>query len=290
MPDHDLPKLQGFPTTGRTRVVGVLNVTPDSFSDGGAFVDAEVAVAHGLSMAAQGADFVDVGGESTRPGAQRVPVEVELARVLPVVSALAAQGVGVSIDTTRAEVARQCLDAGAIVVNDVSGGTADPAMYGLIADRGVPCVLMHSRGSSVDMARRSVYDDIVRDVRDELNARLESAVAAGIAPEQVILDPGIGFHKVGAQNWPLLAHLDVLAELGRPLLVGTSRKSFLGTLLADEVGTVRPPVGREVATQATTALLAATGIWGVRVHQVGPALDAIRVGNAWARARMERGS
>ena len=290
MPEVPTPRLRGFPPLGRTRVVGVLNVTPDSFSDGGAFVDADVAIRHGLSLIAQGADLVDVGGESTRPGAERIPVEVELARVLPVVSALAQEGVGVSIDTTRAEVARRCLDAGAVVVNDVSGGTADPVMYKLLADRGVPCVLMHSRGPSVDMARRAFYDDIVREVREELSTRLDDASSAGVDPEQVVLDPGIGFHKAGAQNWPLLANLDAIAELGRPLLVGTSRKSFLGRLLAGEDGTPRSPDERDVATHATSALLAEAGIWGVRVHQVAPTVDAILVGTAWAAARVGRTS
>lgn len=279
------PNLRGFPDIGRTRVVGVLNVTPDSFSDGGAFLAADRAIARGLVLRNAGADLVDVGGESTRPGAERIAAETELGRVLPVVEALAAAGVPVSIDTTRAAVAEQALDRGAIVVNDVSGGTSDPAMYGLIADRGVPYVLMHSRGPSVDMAARSSYRDVVVDVRDELAQRLEAALVAGVAPEQVVLDPGIGFHKVGAQNWPVLAHLDVLEALGRPLLVGTSRKSFLGTLLADRDGTPRPPGQREIATHATSALLAFHRIWAVRVHEVAPTLDAIKVGQAWADAR-----
>jgi dihydropteroate synthase len=289
VPEQAEPQLRGFPTIGRTRVIGVLNVTPDSFSDGGAFVDVDIAVAHGIAMSAQGADLIDVGGESTRPGAQRVPLDVELARVLPVVSALARQGVRVSIDTTRAEVARQALDAGALVVNDVSGGKADPKMYGLVADRGVPYVLMHSRGPSVDMADRASYDDVVRDVRDELVASMADAIAAGVEPEQIVVDPGIGFHKVGAQNWALLANIEVLAALGRPLLVGVSRKSFLGALLAQD-GTAPPPAAREAATHATTALLAAAGVWGVRVHEVGPSLDAVLVGRAWAAARSEGSS
>jgi dihydropteroate synthase len=279
--------VRGLPDIGRTRVVGVLNVTPDSFSDGGEFLAVDHAVAHGLELAAAGADFVDVGGESTRPGATRIPLQTELDRVLPVVEALAAAGVAISIDTTRAEVADRALAVGAVIVNDVSGGTADPQMYGLIADRGVPYVLMHSRGPSVDMAARSTYDDIARDVRDELACRLEAAVAAGVGIDQVVLDPGIGFHKMGAQNWPLLAHLDVLAALGRPLLVGTSRKSFLGTLLADSDGKQRPPGERDAATHATSALLAYAGVWAVRVHEISPTLDAIKVGSAWAAATSE---
>jgi dihydropteroate synthase len=277
--------VRGFAEIGRTRVVGVLNVTPDSFSDGGEFLDAQRAVAHGLAMASDGADLVDVGGESTRPGAERIPVDIELARVLPVVSSLAAAGVAVSIDTTRAEVARRALDAGASVVNDVSGGTADREMYGVIAQLGVPYILMHSRGPSAQMTSCATYGDIAQDVADELRIRYEAALAAGVDAEQIVLDPGIGFHKVGAQNWPLLAQLDRLAALGRPLLVGTSRKSFLGSLLADADGSPRPPAERDDATHATTALLAAAGVWAVRVHQVGPSLDAVRVAAAWNAAR-----
>lgn len=289
MADEPPGALRGFPPQERARVVGILNVTPDSFSDGGAYLDTESAVRHGFALSAQGADLVDVGGESTRPGAARVPLDVELSRVIPVVTALAKRGVAVSIDTTRAEVAAQALDAGAQVVNDVSGGNADPDMYRLVADRRVPYVLMHSRGPSIDMTARASYADVVHDVRDELRARLDAAVAAGVSPDQVVLDPGIGFHKIGPQNWALLANIDVLAGLGRPLLVGTSRKAFLGNLLA-EGGEVRPPTARDAATHATTALLAAAGVWGVRVHEIAPTLDAVRVGAAWAAARTEHGS
>jgi len=264
--------------------VGILNVTPDSFSDGGAYLDPQVAVTHGVQLAAAGADLVDVGGESTRPGAARVDAATETARAVPVVAALAAQGIAVSIDTTRAEVAEAALDAGAVLVNDVSGGTADPGMYRVLARRGVPCVLMHSRGASADMAARAVYADVVREVRDELADRMAAAVAAGVDAAQIVLDPGIGFHKNSRHNWQLLAHLGDLAALGRPLLVGTSRKSFLGRLLAGPGGEPRPVADRDLATHATTALAVLNGAWGVRVHDVAGSVDAVRVAQAWAAA------
>jgi dihydropteroate synthase len=264
----------------RCLVMGVVNVTPDSFSDGGAFLDPAAAVAHGLRLVAEGADLVDVGGESTRPGADRVDAEEERARVLPVVRALAADGVVVSVDTTRASVAEAALDAGASLVNDVSGGTADPAMAKLVAATGVPYVLMHSRGPSADMQSRATYADVVAEVGAELAARLADLVAAGVDPEQVVLDPGLGFAKTAAHNWALLGRLGELATLGRPLLVGASRKSFLGALLGD-----RPVDDRDDATQATTVLAAAAGAWCVRVHVVRPAADAVRVVAATRGAR-----
>jgi dihydropteroate synthase len=264
----------------RCLVMGVVNVTPDSFSDGGAFLDPAAAVAHGLRLVAEGADLVDVGGESTRPGADRVDAEEERARVLPVVRALAADGVVVSVDTTRASVAEAALDAGAALLNDVSGGTADPAMAKLVAATGVPYVLMHSRGPSADMQSRATYADVVAEVGAELAARLADLVAAGVDPEQVVLDPGLGFAKTAAHNWALLGRLGELATLGRPLLVGASRKSFLGALLGD-----RPVADRDDATQATTVLAAVAGAWCVRVHVVRPAADAVRVVAAARGAR-----
>lgn len=275
--------VRGLPDLGRTLVMGVLNVTPDSFSDGGSHPTPADAVRAGLAMRAAGADLVDVGGESTRPGAVRVDADEERRRVEPVVAALAAAGVAVSIDTTRASVARVALDAGARMVNDVSGG-ADPGLLSLVADRGVPYVLMHTRGSSAEMVRLAVYRDVVAEVAAELSERLRAALAAGVAPEQVVLDPGIGFAKNARHNWALLAHLDELAALGRPLLVGTSRKSFLGAVLADPDRAPRPVDDRDDATQATTALLAGAGVWGVRVHAVRPAADAVRVAAAWRAA------
>ncbi|WP_461023839.1 dihydropteroate synthase [Thalassiella azotivora] len=263
--------------------MGVVNVTPDSFSDGGRWFDEDAAVAHGLELVAQGADVVDVGGESTRPGAPRVQPEEELRRVVPVVSALAAQGVAVSVDTTRALVAEAALDAGARLVNDVSGGLADERMAAFVASSGAAYVVMHWRGHSVTMDDLAVYDDVVAEVRDELAVRVEHLVAAGASPEQLVLDPGLGFSKTGEHNWQVLHRLGELDALGLPLLVGTSRKRFLGSLLAGADGEPVPPTERDAATAATSALAAAAGVWGVRVHEVPSTVDAVKVGTAWRR-------
>ena len=260
----------------RCVVMGVLNVTPDSFSDGGCFADTGSAVAHGLAMRAAGADYVDVGGESTRPGADRVDADEECQRVVPVVAELVAAGVRVSVDTTRAEVAAAALEAGAELVNDVSGGLADPGMARLIADAGVPWVLMHWRGHSREMYAAARYGDVVTEVSAELTARVEDVVAAGVAPEQLVLDPGLGFAKRAEHNWALLAGLDRLVGLGLPVLVGASRKTFLGRLLADPEGEPRPAEQRDAATVATTVLAAEAGAWGVRVHDAGASADAVR--------------
>jgi dihydropteroate synthase len=264
--------------------MGVINVTPDSFSDGGVYADPQEASGAGMAMIAAGADLIDVGGESTRPGAARVPADEELRRVLPVIGELAAAGAWVSVDTSRAAVAEAALDAGACLVNDVTSGS-DPEMFGLVAQRGVPYVLMHGRGPSTDMQSRARYADVVAEVCAELQERLAAAVDAGIAADALILDPGIGFAKNGDHNWALLAALDRLQQLGRPLLVGTSRKSFLGRLLADPAGHPRPVDRRDAATVATTALAAAQGVWGVRVHAVRASADAVRVAAAWRRTR-----
>jgi dihydropteroate synthase len=276
--------LPGLPDLRRCRVMGVINVTPDSFSDGGAFEDADSAVKHGLQLLAAGADLLDVGGESTRPGAQRVSEEEEQRRVLPVVRALAAAGASVSIDTMRASTASAALEAGATLINDVSGGLADPDLPRVAADAGVAYVVMHWRGHSTQMQQQAVYDDVVREVCSELTARVDAVVAAGVAPEQLVLDPGLGFAKTAEHNWTLLAHLDSLLDLGRPLLVGASRKSFLGTLLAAG-GDARPVVDRDDATAAVTALVAAAGAWAVRVHDARPNADAVRVAAALVAAR-----
>jgi dihydropteroate synthase len=278
-PPHHVP---GLPRPGRCLVMGVVNVTPDSFSDGGRYLDADVAVAHGLRLAAQGADLVDVGGESTRPGADRPPVQEELDRVLPVVERLAAEGVQVSVDTMRAVVAEAAVKAGAVLVNDVSGGRADEDMFETVARLGSPYVLMHWRAHSADMQAHTDYADVVADVATELADRLATAVAVGVDPGLVVLDPGIGFSKTGEQNWAVLAGLERLHRLGRPLLVGTSRKRFLGTLLAGPDGEPRAPEERDDATAATSALAAAAGAWCVRVHAVPPTLDAVRVAARWA--------
>ena len=271
----------------RPVLVGVVNVTPDSFSDGGTFFERDDAVAHGLQLLADGADVLDVGGESTRPGAARVPEDEEQRRVLPVVRELAAAGATVSVDTMRATTAAAALDAGAGLVNDVSGGLADAAMAPLVADAGVPYVAMHWRGHSVDMQLRAVYGDVAAEVRDELRQRLDALVAAGVKAEQVVLDPGIGFAKNADHNWELLARLDVVAALGRPLLVGVSRKGFLGRLLADADGTARPVDRRDAASAGLAALLAERGVWAVRTHEVAATLDALRVGAALRDARGE---
>ncbi len=266
-------------------MLGILNVTPDSFSDGGRYSSLGDALDHGRRMAAEGADLVDVGGESTRPGATRVDAAEESRRVLPVVRGLADSGIAVSIDTTRASVAEAALAAGAVLVNDVSGGLADPAMAGVVAAAGVPWVLMHWRGHSRDMRRLACYDDVVADVAGELTDRVTVAVAAGVPMESLVIDPGLGFAKTAAHNWTLLAHLDRLIAIGPPVLVGASRKSFLGTLLAGPDGTSRPIDRREDAAVATTVIAALAGAWGVRVHQVRRNVDAAEAVAAVERAR-----
>ncbi|MEO6703096.1 MAG: dihydropteroate synthase [Jatrophihabitantaceae bacterium] len=254
--------------------MGVLNVTPDSFSDGGRYLDLDSAVSHAVQMADEGADLIDVGGESTRPGAVRVPAEEEARRVLPVIGRLVEAGLVVSVDTYRAAVAEQALAAGARIVNDVSGGLGDPDMARVVRDAGCPWILMHWRGHSANMAELAHYDDVVADVRRELLARVDDAVAAGVAVEQLVLDPGLGFAKRAEHNWALLQHFDTFTELGLPVLLAASRKSFLGALLADADGNPRPSDGREDATSALTMFAALNGAWGVRVHQVGPNVDA----------------
>jgi dihydropteroate synthase len=271
----------------RTAVMAVVNVTPDSFSDGGRWAEPGAAIVHGVELALAGADIVDVGGESTRPGAGRVPERTELERVLPVVEALAGRGIPVSIDTTRAEVATRAVRAGAVIVNDVSGGLADPAMLGAVADLGVVVVLSHWRGPSAIMDGLDHYTDVVAEVRAELGERVDAAVAAGVRPERIVVDPGLGFAKAGAHNWPLLADLGRLAPAGLPVLVGASRKRFLADALeaggAGEPagGRARAPLDRDAATVAVTALAAAAGVWAVRVHDPAPNADATRIARAW---------
>ena len=272
--------LPGLPRPDRCLVMGVVNTTPDSFSDAGLHLGLDDAVRHGTGLAAAGADIVDVGGESTRPGADRVPPEEELRRVVPVVRELAARGITVSVDTMRAEVAALAVEAGAVLVNDVSGGRADPAMLPTVAELGVPYVLMHWRGHSARMAQLAVYDDVVHDVVAELGRQVDAAVSAGIAPARICVDPGIGFAKTPAHNWEVLQRLHEVVDLGRPVLVATSRKRFLGDLLTDEAGP-RPPAQRDAATTATTALAAAAGAWCVRVHDAGASADAVRVVARW---------
>jgi len=267
------------------QVMGVLNVTDDSFSDGGRYLDADDAVAHGLALAAEGAGIVDVGGESTHPGATRIDPRVEASRVVPVVKELAGQGITVSIDTMHADVARAALQSGARMVNDVSGGRADPAMAPLLAEAGVPWVLMHWRPVLSDRPHVAPhYHDVVAEVRTELLASVDDAVAAGVDPDKLVIDPGLGFAKTGQHNWALLRALPQLVATGVPVLLGASRKRFLGTLLAGPDGSPRPPDGRETATAVISALAALHGAWGVRVHDVRASVDALKVVEAWTRA------
>jgi dihydropteroate synthase len=272
--------------------MGVVNVTPDSFSDGGRWFGADAAIQHGLELIAQGADIIDVGGESTRPGAQRIPADEELRRVKPVITELVKAGAVVSVDTMRAQVAQWAVDAGVSLVNDVSGGLADPYMPRLVAKAGVPYVVMHWRGHSHDMEKRAVYQDVVREVHDELAQRIGAVTAEGVDPSMIVLDPGLGFSKnpapsgAEAHNWQLLAALGELATIGGrdfPVLVGASRKRYLSRLL-DSGGEPRPFMENDAATAAITALSAAAGAWCVRVHQVPANADAVRVAAAYRAA------
>jgi dihydropteroate synthase len=261
----------------RTLVMGVVNVTPDSFSDGGEWFEQDAAIAHGREVLAAGADIVDVGGESTRPGAERPSVEEELRRVVPVVAALAADGAVVSIDTMRASVARAAVDAGATIVNDVSGGLADPEMVPWVASDRLPYVAMHWRGHSTSMQSRATYDDVVEDVCRELAERRDVLLAGGIDEDNLVLDPGLGFAKNADHNWALMAALPVLHDLGHPILLGASRKTFLGRLGRDDGAAPRPPAERDVETTATSVMAAMAGLWCVRVHDVASTVRALSV-------------
>lgn len=276
--------MPSVPTAGRALVMGILNVTPDSFSDGGRFLGVDEAIAHGLALAEAGADIVDVGGESTRPGARRVAPGTEIERVLPVVEALCSQGVAVSIDTMRAHTARAAVEAGACLVNDVSGGLADPDMTRTVADLETEYVAMHWRAHSGEMDALDSYDNVVADVRRELLVRIEAAVTAGIDRSRIIVDPGLGFSKVGDNNWRLLAQLDVFRGLGHRVLVGASRKRFLASTAVRAEADAADSSLRDPATTAVTTLAALAGAWAVRVHDARAASDAIRVVSAWQNA------
>jgi len=295
----NLPGLAGSPAAGRCLVMGVVNVTPDSFSDGGRWFGAAAAVEHGLELIAQGADIVDVGGESTRPGAQRVPVDEELRRVKPVITELVKAGAVVSVDTMRAQVAEWAVEAGVGLVNDVSGGLADPYMPRLVGKAGIPYVVMHWRGHSHDMNSRAVYADVVREVHDELAQRIDAVTAEGVDPSMIVLDPGLGFSKnpaawgPDAHNWQLLAGISELATIGGrdfPVLVGASRKRHLSKLFDTDGSESRPFVQNDAATAAVTAISAAAGAWCVRVHDVPPNVAAVRVAAAYRAAARSRGT
>jgi dihydropteroate synthase len=275
------------PAVGSDRclVMGVLNVTPDSFSDGQRFLAVDDAVAHGVDLAAAGADLVDVGGESTRPGAARVSEAEELRRILPVVRALVSSGVRVSIDTMRARVAEAAVAAGATVVNDVSGGLADPDMARAVAALGVAYVAMHWRAHSQNMQEFATYGDVAEEVRAELVLRLRALVDAGIDPELIVLDPGLGFAKDAAHNWALLRGLGRIVDIGQPVLVGASRKAFLGRAAQESSGVLPPAADRDHLTSAVTALAAAAGAACVRVHDVRSSRDAVTVAAAWQGRR-----
>ncbi len=275
---------KGLPESLRTKdrclVMGILNVTPDSFSDGGNWDTPDAAVMQGRSLIEAGADLIDVGGESTRPGAERVTEQVELDRVLPVVTELVSAGIPVSIDTMRATTATAAVAAGACLVNDVSGGLADPQMLTAVADTSAGYIAMHWRAHSVEMDQWTNYsDDPVADVIDELTQRVEAAKSSGISTDRIVIDPGLGFAKESRHNWALLSQLSRLRGLGLPVLIGASRKRFLGHLLAsgDEP---RPLAQRDDATDAISALAAASGAWAVRVHDVSGSADAVRVAAA----------
>lgn len=261
----------------RSWVFGVLNVTPDSFSDGGRWDSTDRAIEHGLALVRDGADVVDVGGESTRPGAARVEASDEAARVLPVIRALSQQGVRCSVDTTRATVAAAALAAGAQVINDVSGGLADPDMARVAADSGAPWILMHWRGHSASMEQRATYRDVVAEVKRELLIQVDRAVDAGVDERSLVLDPGLGFAKTSEHNWALLRRLDELVGCGLPVLVGASRKRFLGELRSDPGSGLRAPDDREAATAAVSLLVAQAGAWAVRVHAPAATRDAMAV-------------
>lgn len=274
--------VDGLPVLDRCLVMGVVNVTPDSFSDGGEWFEPSAAIKHGRELLAEGADLLDVGGESTRPGAVRPSPEEEIRRVIPVVETLAAEGAIISVDTMRANVAELALDAGATMINDVSGGQADPDMLPLVAERRTPYLCMHWRGHSIDMQNKAEYADVVAEVIAELGERLDVISRAGIDLNRVALDPGLGFAKNAEHNWEILRRLREFAVLERPLLIGASRKTFLGRLLADEqTGEPRPAVRRDDASVAVSALAAAAGAWCVRAHAVAPSADAVRVAKRW---------
>lgn len=266
---------EGLPKD-RTLVMGILNVTPDSFSDGGQHKDTDSAIAAGLRMFYAGADIIDVGGESTRPGAEEVSPEEEQRRILPVIRALVKAGALVSVDTTHTSTAAAAIEAGAAIINDVSGLSIEPGMPELVARTKVPYILTHRRGDAGTMDSLADYDDVAAEVVAELKGVRDKLYAAGVAPDQIIVDPGLGFAKNEAQNWELMRNIHQLQDMGHKVLIGASRKRFLGTLLS-VAGKAAAPEERDAATAALTAICAAKGVWAVRVHDVGSSLDAVKV-------------
>jgi len=267
----------------RPRIMGILNVTPDSFSDGGRWNSVNDAIAHGALLHSQGADLIDVGGESTRPGAVRISPEEEQDRVLPVVRELSERGIRVSIDTLNSSTARAAVDAGASIVNDVSGGLADDEMYRTIAALEGDYIVSHWRGHSENMDDLAAYNEVVGDVRTEIQRRVAELIVWGVDERRIVIDPGLGFAKTGNDNWKLLGNLDRLASLGYPILIGASRKRFLGELLPPEASAA----DRDPATAVISALAAQAGVWGVRVHDVESTRAALDVWTEWERGRAE---
>jgi len=266
-----------------TLVMGILNVTPDSFADGGRYSTTDLALKRAEEMMSEGVEIIDVGGESTKPGADRITQAEEVARVIPVIKELAKKDTPISIDTTRASVAEQAIKLGVSYVNDVSGGLADPEMYKLIAKHPkVQYIIMHWRAHSKTMQDHAIYKDVVKEVKEELEERIEDAIKAGVNPDQIIIDPGLGFAKLPEHNWELLRNIDRIALLGYPILIGASRKRFLGELTGSS-----NPDDREAASIAVTAMVAKQGVWGVRTHSVRPHRDAIATVNSFAKSKVE---
>ena len=266
-----------------TLVMGILNVTPDSFADGGRYSTTDLALKRAEEMMSEGVEIIDVGGESTKPGADRITQAEEVARVIPVIKELAKKDTPISIDTTRASVAEQAIKLGVSYVNDVSGGLADPEMYKLIAKHPkVQYIIMHWRAHSKTMQDHAIYKDVVKEVKEELEERIEDAIKAGVNPDQIIIDPGLGFAKLPEHNWELLRNIDRIALLGYPILIGASRKRFLGELTGSS-----NPDDREAASIAVTAMVAKQGVWGVRTHSVKPHRDAIATVNSFAKSKVE---
>ena len=276
----DTPRRTPTPHS-RPAIMGILNVTPDSFSDGGLYTNLGDAIAHAVAMTKAGANIIDVGGESTRPGAQRLPVEEEKTRVLPIIKELNARDILVSIDTMNASTAAAAVELGAVLINDVSGGLADRGMGRVVAESKVDYIAMHWRGHSDTMDSAAVYNDVVRTVRDELKHRIAELIVNGVHPNRIILDPGLGFAKTSAHNWQLLGRLRELENLGHRVLIGASRKRFLAPLVPDGA----PTSDRDLATATISALAAESGAWGVRVHDVASTVDALRVWESWNAGR-----